>query len=248
MRAQVRARVVEAVDLGLEVAGRAVEDGARSRTSAAPAIARRAPARRRRRSSAVSLDGSWMVVTPKARLGVVHPVLLAARSRSRPCAPCQCTSMRPGEHGRARRRRRRARRPGRRPAPRGPTASMRLPSTSTTPSSMTSSPFMVTTRPPTRATVPVGHVRSARRSRCRGPSLGGSGSFSGAPVEEREASRQLAREQLRAERPVQRCAAVARPVQVLAGVLRDVRDRDAFALGSDVLALARARRTARRRR
>ncbi len=115
---------------------------------------------------------------------------------------------------------RRARRPAPRRSPRGPTAAMRLPSTTTVPSSMTSSPFIVTTRPPTSATRPGGHVGVRREADRPRHVAGGFGQLRRARRRRtRRRPAEAAREELRPERPVQ-AAAVARPVQVLAGVVR----------------------------
>jgi hypothetical protein len=68
-----------------------------------------------------------------------------------------------------------------------PTAWMRLPWTTTTPSSITSSPFIVTTRPPVNARVEVGSSIGAAKPMST-PRIGGSGSFSGEPGRNANAS------------------------------------------------------------
>ena len=219
--------------LGLEVAGRAVEDrpgreDARARGSG-PARASSAAAK----TSPVSLMGSWIGRDTEGQRRVRLPVLLgrdARRSRrvrgsgrrSFPAGPsCPTTSMVFAPAGTA-------------TVPRLPTARMRLPSTRTTPSSMTSSPFIVTTRPPVNAMTDeaAGESIGASNAMFR-PTGEGSGNFSGAPGMKAKASLRLAFEELRTVRPVE-LRRVAGEREVLAGVLRDARQRGGLVLGPDV--------------
>ena len=72
------------------------------------------------------------------------------------------------------------------------------------------------------------------------PLASGSAALAAAPVDERERARQVAREELGPERPVE-TAAVARPVQVETGVARHALHRIGLRRGSDVDRTAGAR-------
>ena len=142
---QVGERVVERVDLGLEVALGAVEDRAGREDARRDDRPARAAAPRRRTPSFVSLDGSWIVVTPKARLASVDPVALRHDAVRRRCAPCAWASIEPGHDGLARRVDDLGAGAERPPSPaRGRPRRCGCRSTTTTPSSITSSPRVVT--------------------------------------------------------------------------------------------------------
>ena len=161
-----------------------------------------------------------------------------------PIAPCQCTSIRPGMIVLPVASIDLARRPGRATLARGPTAAMRLPSTTTVPSSITSSPRMVTMRAADERERARRARRLRRRSRCRSPVAGGSGSFSGAPSRKAKASLSS---RVKSSGPSDQWSRlrVARPVQVLAGVAATPsRPAATSSSGRSSIALAGARRTA----
>ena len=126
----------------------------------------------------VSFDGSWIVVTPRAR-DAKSTQLCCGTIPSSPIPPCQCASTRPGmtvfpvasttvAPG------------GTGVDARGPTAAMRFSRTTTTPSGITSSPLIVTTRAPTIARVADG-LSAAWLKPIFTPLAGGFGSSDGAP-------------------------------------------------------------------
>ncbi len=138
----------------------------------------------------VSFEGSWMVVTPKARLENCCQFCSGVISE-RAMAPWAWTSTRPGMMVLPPTSMMRAS-AGTSTSPAGPTASIRLPCTTTTPFSITSrspsrAPRMVTTRAPLRARRPLGLSAATVKDRSR-PSATGSGSSSGAPSRKAKAS------------------------------------------------------------
>ena len=233
MPAQVRARVVERVDLGLEVAGGAVEDRAGREDARRAEERRRARARPPRRPRPCRCEGSWTVVTPKASDASLCQ-FCCGRIAVRAEGAVVVRVDEAGQDGLAGHVVRLRARRDRRPRPLRPTALMRLPSTSTTPSSMTSSPFIVTTRPPVKAIVlELGGMSTGSTKPMSMPCAGRLGQLLRRAREKRERLLQVALEELRPVGPVEP-RRVAGEVQVLARVLRDARHRNGLALRPDV--------------
>ena len=180
MRRRCDARVVEAVDLGLEVARGAVEDRAGREDARRDDDARRAHLGRGEDLARCRCDGSCDRRDAEGERRRRSTQFCCGHDLRRcPCAPCQCTSMRPGMIVLPVRVDDLARRPAPSTLARGPTAVMRLPSTTT----VAVLDDLVALHGDDAAADERDRARSGRRrrrrSRCRRPCSGGCGQLLG---------------------------------------------------------------------